>query len=83
MEHGRPKRAIKTARPAPQPHVVRKKEKAIRDAGAGARSTVKLDIDRITDIMADRGISVVKLAEAYGVCESRMYYILEIGRAHV
>lgn len=77
IEHGRPKRAIKTSRPAPQPHVVRKKEKAIRDAGASARSTVRLDIDRVTDIMADRGISVVKLAAAYGVAESRMYYILD------
>jgi DNA-binding Xre family transcriptional regulator len=77
VEHGRPKRSIKTSRPAPQPHVVRKKEKAIRDAGAGARSTVRLDIDRVTDIMADRGISVVKLAAAYGVAESRMYYILD------
>ena len=77
IESGRPKRAIKTARPAPQPKVVRKKERAIKDAGASARSTVRLDIDRITDIMADRGLSVVKLAEAYGVCESRMYCILD------
>lgn len=77
IEHGRPKRAIKTVRPAPQPHVVRKKEKAIRDAGASARSTVRLDIDRVTDIMADRGISVVQLAKTYGVAESRMYFILD------
>lgn len=77
VESGRSKRAIKPTRPAPQPHVVRKKEKAIRDAGASARSTIRLDIDRVTDIMADRGISVVKLAAAYGVAESRMYFILD------
>ena len=27
--------------------------------------------------MADRGLSVVKLAEEYGVCESRMYVVLD------
>lgn len=77
VESGRTKRSIKPTRPAPQPHVVRKKEKAIRDAGASARSTVRLDIDRVTDIMADKGMSVVQLAEAYGVTDSRMYYILD------
>ena len=79
VENGRQRREVKTSRPPCQPKVIRKKEKAIRDREATptSRSTVMLDMPRVYNIMEDRGLSVVKLAQIYGVTDSRMYYILD------
>ena len=78
VESGRGRREVKTNRPASQPKVIRKKEKAIRDHEntSTSRSTVMLDMPRVYNIMEDRGLSVIKLAQLYGVTVSRMYFIL-------
>jgi DNA-binding Xre family transcriptional regulator len=76
---GRSKRSIKTSRPAPQPKVVRKKEKeakAAKPAQPTSWSTIRLDVPRIKNIMADKGMKVIDLADAYGVGVQRMYFIL-------
>ena len=79
VENGRQRREVKTSRPPCQPKVIRKKEKAIRDheATPTSRSTVMLDMPRVYNIMEDRGLSVIKLAQIYGVTDSRMYFILD------
>ena len=76
---GRQKRRLKTARPAPQPKVVQRKEKeakAAKPAQPTSWSTIKLDVPRIKNIMADKGMKVSDLADAYGVDAHRMYFIL-------
>jgi len=79
IESGRPKRSIKPTRPAPQPKVVQRKEKdakAAKPAQPTSWSTIKLDVPRIKNIMSDKGMKVIDLADAYGADTHRMYFIL-------
>lgn len=76
---GRSKRSIKTSRPAPQPKAIQRKEKdakAAKPAQPTSWSTIRLDVPRIKNIMSDKGMKVIDLADAYGADTHRIYYIL-------